>query len=258
MTRDALLEVCVGSAEDAIAAAAAGADRLELCSALCVGGLTPSPGALVQVKRSVRIPVMVMIRPRESGFCYNEREFAAMCHDATALLELGADGIVFGALQPAGKLDEVRCRRLVELAGRRQAVFHRAFDIVTDPLGALDRLIELDVTRVLTSGQRASAMEGCLQIAQFLERAAGRIEILAGGGLNEQNVAQFVQRSGCRQVHMSLSALQRDASIPDATPIQFSTPGEVSQQHYRAVDPGRVRKVLAELTRISRSAQDGS
>ena len=157
-----LLEVCVGSVWDAVRAAENGADRLELCSGLELGGLTPSAGMIAEVVRSVEIPVVVMLRPRAGGFCYAEADFRAMLHDAEQALEAGASGLVFGVLRGNGQIDQERCGRLVEAAGDRQRVFHRAFDVVPDPLAALEQLIELGVTRVLTSGRQPTCAAGYL------------------------------------------------------------------------------------------------
>lgn len=135
-----ILEVCCGSAEDVLLAAGAGADRVELNSALFLGGLTPSIGAM-EVARQVSIPIMAMVRPREGGFCYSEAEFAAMLADARALLAAGADGIVFGCLHPDGRVDKARCAAMLEVIGEKESVFSRAIDVVPDWREALDVLM---------------------------------------------------------------------------------------------------------------------
>src|SRR5579863_6467483 len=155
-----LLEICCGSIDDAIEAEKGGADRVELCSALFLGGLTPSVGTLQEAKRRLKIPIMVMVRPRGGGFCYTEAEMASMERDTEAAIENGADGVVFGILQSNGTIDVPRCRRIRELIGNRQAVFHRAFDVTPEPFAALDQLVDLGITRVLTSGQKDSVPEG--------------------------------------------------------------------------------------------------
>ena len=152
-----LLEICCGSIDDAIQSQAGGADRVELCSALFVGGLTPSIGTVQEAKRRLKIPVMVMVRPRGGGFCYTSAEFATMERDAEAAVENGADGVVFGILKKDGRIDQRRSERMRRIIGERQAVFHRAFDVTPDPLRALEELIELGITRVLTSGQKPTA-----------------------------------------------------------------------------------------------------
>jgi copper homeostasis protein len=243
-----LLEICVDSVADAVAAAEAGADRVELCSALSLGGLTPSYGVLTEIRRSIDAPYVVMIRPREAGFCYSEAEFAVMCRDATVAIEMGAAGIVFGLLDADGRIDERRCRRLRDLAGGRETVFHRAFDVVREPYLALETLVDLGFTRILTSGQARTAIEGAERIRQLIERAAGRIEILPGGGLNEENVVEFVRRTGCDQVHMGLSVLREDQSIPADAMVRFGPAGAGVERLFRALDTDRLRLVVTRLS----------
>ena len=166
---------------------AGGADRVELCSALFLGGLTPSLGSLVQVKQLAKIPVMAMNRPRAAGFCYSETEFAVMERDADLLFEHGADGIVFGILNDDGRIDIERTRALRKRIGSRQAVFHRAFDVTPDPFRTLEELIDLGITRVLTSGQKNGAPEGSTLIKRLIDHARGRIEILPGAGIDLNN-----------------------------------------------------------------------
>src|SRR5580704_17539174 len=173
-----LLEICCGSIDDAIEAEKGGADRVELCSALFLGGLTPSLGTIREAKRRLKIPVIVMVRPRGGGFCYSDAEFATMERDAEAAIDAGADGIVFGILKEDGRIDQRRTARIRSIIGDREAVFHRAFDVTPDPLKALEQLIDLGITRLLTSGQRDSTSQGVELIAKLIERAGKRIEIL--------------------------------------------------------------------------------
>ena len=167
-----LIEACCGSAEDALHAARGGADRVEMNTALYLGGLTPSVGSLRVLRETSAVPVMAMLRPREGGFCYSDTAFRTMLSDGEQLLASGADGLVFGCLTPEGEIDEPRVRALVALCGSRPAVFHRAIDVVPDWRRALEALIRCGVTRVLTSGQAKSAMLGAQIIAQMLR--AGR------------------------------------------------------------------------------------
>ena len=156
------LEICTASAEDCAVAEQSGADRVELNCALMLGGLTPSLGALREARAAIRIPLIAMIRPRAGGFCYSASDFKVMQRDVEAALAEGADGIAFGILTPNGTIDLERCRQIVKLAAGRQIVFHRAFDVVPEPLTALDQLIDLGVTRVMTSGQETSAYNGAV------------------------------------------------------------------------------------------------
>jgi copper homeostasis protein len=208
-----LVEVCVSSVADAVAAVAAGADRLELCSALEVGGLTPSVALLESVLAQVSIPVMAMIRPRAGGFNYEPDQFRTALSDAEWALRLGAGGVVFGFLTREGRIDESRCREIVALAGARQTVFHRAFDFAADPLRAADQLAGVGVTRVLTSGQRRSALEGAGLIRTIADRTRGNMEVLPGGGIRPDNVLEVLERTGCDQVHVGASRAACDGSL---------------------------------------------
>lgn len=227
-----LLEVAVATLDDARVAHAERADRLELCSALELGGLTPSAGLLDEVVRETPLPVMVMIRPRAGAFTYSEGEFATMLRDVDVAFEHGAAGVVFGVLREGGGgIDVERTRTVVErVVGRGEAVFHRAFDVLGDPIAGLDALMELGVTRVLTSGGRATAVEGAEMIGRLVERAAGRIEVLAGGGVTPGNVTRLVRASGVGQVHGTFSEARADL--------------------YRATSGGKLRETRAALARL--------
>src|SRR3954470_22762289 len=166
-----LLEVCVGSVDDALTGVAGGADRLELNSALTLGGLTPSAGLFAEVRRRVSVPIIAMVRPRAGGFAYSDADFDVMLRDAEGLLAAGADGLAFGVLTANGELDRLRCRRLRGACGDRPAVFHRAFDVMPDPFTSLELLIDLGFTRVMTSGQKETAVQGAVLIAELIGRA---------------------------------------------------------------------------------------
>ncbi|MFI5280196.1 MAG: copper homeostasis protein CutC [Gemmatimonadales bacterium] len=198
-----MVEICCENLVDAMAAQAARADRLELAQALELGGLTPSPGLALVVGARVPIPFVAMVRPRGGDFVYQDAEVSVMERDAGLLLEAGAAGIVFGCLTSEGRLDERACARLIAAADDADVVFHRAFDRLKDPFDALETLIDLGVNRVLTSGGARTALEGADRIRMLVERAAGRIEILPGGGIREENVEQLVRRTHCTQVHLS-------------------------------------------------------
>lgn len=242
-----LLEICCGSAEDAMEAAAGGADRVELCSSLFLGGLTPSLGSLLEVKQRTKIPVIAMNRPRQAGFCYSAAEFAVMECDTDLLLEHGADGVVFGILNPDGTVDVRRTQALRTRIGSRQAVFHRAFDVTPDPFRALDELIDLGITRVLTSGQKNAAPQGEDLIRRLIEHADGRIEVLPGAGINVANIRQFVASTGCTQVHMTAFAPRTDTSTLANPEIQFGSSNGPPESAYQLTDRALVRRVKEEL-----------
>jgi copper homeostasis protein len=199
-------EVCVDSIESAVAAAEGGADRVELCSSLIEGGLTPSFGTLTVARRSVGIGIMAMIRPRGGDFCYSDTEFASMEEDLEEAKKAGADGLVLGLLNPDGTVDRERTGALIQRARPLPVTFHRAFDMTRDPFEALDTLIALGVERVLTSGQEATVVEGLELIAELVSRASGRIAVMPGGGITDRNVGRVIARTLAREIHFACSA----------------------------------------------------
>ncbi|HZD32138.1 MAG TPA: copper homeostasis protein CutC [Candidatus Angelobacter sp.] len=249
-----LLEIIATTVDDCVAAESGGADRIELCAAITTGGLTPSLGTLIEAKKRVRVPVMAMVRPRAGGFCYSEEEFATMRRDAALLVEQGADGLVFGLLHADGTVDTTRCGKLLETAHSRQTVFHRAYDAVPEAMAGLDQLIDLGFTRVLTSGQKKTALEGLERLQQIMARAQGRIEVLPGGGVRSHNVGQLVEATGCTQVHLTAFSARCDASL-STSPIRFgSIPGAPSPS-YECVDREAVRRMRETLDAMGGAAQ---
>ena len=198
-----ILEVCVGSVESAAAARDGGAARVELCSALEIGGITPSIGLMQRVRKVEGVAMHVLIRPRGGDFLYNEEEALCMEQDIIAARECGADGVVIGALTADGNIDTTLCRRLVKAAQGMHVTFHRAFDMCCDPLRALEEIIELGCDRILTSGQAATAAEGIALLAQLTAAADGRITIMPGCGVNSGNAARILQETGATEIHAS-------------------------------------------------------
>jgi copper homeostasis protein len=251
-----VLEVCTASVADCSAAAAGGADRIELNTALDLGGLTPSLGLLVEARRAVSVPLIAMMRPRPGGFCYDAPAFATLQRDVDLALSHGADGIAFGFLLADGTLDVDRCRRVVRQAERARAevVFHRAFDVVPDPERTLDALIDLGVTRILTSGQAPSAPEGARRIARWIERAAGRIEILPAGGIRADTVGTLLAETGCTQVHAGLTMRRPDPSTQARPHLRFGGTG-AAEDGYTATNPDAVAALRAHLDAASATAR---
>jgi copper homeostasis protein len=206
-----LIESCVETVASAIAAPGDGAGRIELCENLAVGGVTPDPAVLSEVRKRLSIPIFVLIRARGGSFVYSAQEYEAMRRDVSAAHELGADGMVIGGLTSAGDVDEPGMAQLLEAAGGLPATFHRAFDAARDAQAALETLIALGFRRVLTSGQAPTAAEGIPKLAALVQQARGRIGILAGGAIDQTNVARIVRETGVTEVHLRGSRLQRTA-----------------------------------------------
>jgi copper homeostasis protein len=241
-----LLEIAIASIEDAQTAQTGDADRLELNSALSLGGLTPSLGILLEVRQASRLPLFVMLRPRPSGFCYSAAEFRVLLCDLDLLLSHGADGIVFGILNEDATVDAVRCREVVRQASRHPVVFHRAFDLTPEPAEALEVLIDLGLRRVMTSGQQPTALAGAIRIAGLVRQAAGRIEILPAGGITSGNVSQLLQRTGCKQVHAGVRGERRDPCARNRPEIVFSR-SLAAPEVYEATELGAVRALRQTL-----------
>ena len=202
------VEICVGDVESAIAAEAGGADRVELCDNLAVGGTTPSAGTIAEACRRLRIPVHVLIRPRAGDFVYSESELAVIRHDIEAAKALGAAGIVLGVLTKDATIDRDQTAKLIAMARPLRVTFHKAFDQARDLLEALDTLITLEVDRVLTSGGRPSALEGVETLAKLVDRAGDQIAVMVGGRLDFDNLETIIRQSGTREVHLG-SAVTR-------------------------------------------------
>jgi copper homeostasis protein len=245
--KNILLEICCGSIDDAIQAEKGGADRVELCSALFLGGLTPSIGTIQEAKRRLKIPVMVMVRPRSGGFCYTDAEMATMERDVEAAVDNGADGVVFGILQVDGNIDRKRTERMRRLIGKRQSVFHRAFDVTRDPFKALEQLVDLGIMRILTSGQKDSVPEGAELIAELIERAGKRIEILPGGGIRPFNVRETVNKTGCRQIHLTAWSTVKDPSTHARPEVTFGGALRPPEDLYDVTDARLVREIATKL-----------
>ncbi|GJP58515.1 hypothetical protein CLOP_g373 [Closterium sp. NIES-67] len=204
------LEICVETVASAIAAHKGGAHRVELCSGLVEGGVTPSIGLVRAVVQCIPIPVHVLIRPRAGDFVFSEDEMKAMECDINECAKAGATGVVVGALTPGGDIDEPKLNRLVQCAAQHSlhVTFHRAFDHTKDPMAALRVLISSGgVKRILTSGQRATAEEGVGVIQQLVGESQGRIQIMAGGGVTPENAATIITRSGVAHIHASARSL---------------------------------------------------
>ena len=222
---EVLLEICVDSIESAVAAKEGGADRLEVCSSLTGGGTTPSFGLVKQCVEDIQLPVMMMIRPHEGGFVYRENDLKTMLADIEIAKSLEVFGVVFGALTKERQVHLAQCRRLLAAAHPLKTTFHRAFDIVADPIKSFDQIIGMGFDRLLTSGQEATAQEGIPLIRQLYDRAQYRIAILAGAGVHARNAPQIVDATGVCELHASASLLGSSQSLGD---VQFGTDRRVT------------------------------
>ena len=200
---DYRFEIAVDSLESALTAQDCGADRVELCADLGIGGITPSPGMIRIACERLQIPVHVMIRPRRGDFLYSGAEFEAMAHDIELAKSSGAQGVVFGLLLADGHIDGTRTRELVQLARPMRVTFHRAFDMCRDARIALAELMNLAVDTLLTSGRQASAELGIPLLVELVALSAGAIEIMPGGGIKPGNIARIAAETGARTYHFS-------------------------------------------------------
>lgn len=208
-------EVCANSLLSALNAQLAGADRIELCQNLEVGGTTPAKEVILETRKQLHLPIHVLIRPRAGDFCYSAAEFKQMKLEVKTCKELEVDGIVTGILHHDLTIDQTRCAELIELAHPLSVTFHRAFDVVVDPFQSLTELISLGVDRILTSGQQEDAGTGVALIKKLVDAAKDRIVLLAGGGITEDNILKIVKESGTSEFHFSAKSMVGGSYISD-------------------------------------------
>lgn len=238
------LEICCGSFEDAIKAQRAGASRIELNSALALGGLTPDIGDLCLCKEKLHIPVMAMLRPRAGGFYYTEDEFLSMQKSAEIMLKAGADGLVFGILTPDRQVDIPRTKILADLVhfNGKEAVFHRAFDCVENLSVGAEALIMAGIDRVLTSGGAKTAQEGTAMLHLLQAEYSNRIEFLAGSGVHSSNVIELIKQTNIRQVHSSCRGVGEDRTAR-GNQVSFALREGNGWYTYECVDESAVRAI---------------
>jgi copper homeostasis protein len=198
-----ILEIAANSVASALAAQQGGANRVELCTALELGGLTPSHAQIALARDHLRIPLYVLIRPRAGDFLYTDLECETMQRDIESCVSLGCDGVVLGVLDADARVDSGRCRALVAAAGKLGVTFHRAFDLSRDPAQALETIVALGCERILTSGTCASAPDGATLIRDLVCQAAGRIAVMPGAGITAQNIAALAAATGAQEFHAS-------------------------------------------------------
>lgn len=247
--RQTIVEVCCGSYYDALEAYRGGADRIELNSALVVGGLTPTTATLRLIKEKIpQLPVICMVRPRGAGFCYTKEEFEVMKAECRELLETGADGIAFGCLKEDATLDFEKNKDLLSIikSYNKETVFHRAFDCVSDPFEVIEQLIALGVDRVLTSGLMEKAIEGADTIRSLQERYGDRIQILAGSGVNASNAKRLIETTGIHQIHSSCKDWKMDPTTK-ANGVSYSIAEGKRESMYDVVSAALVEKLISSI-----------
>lgn len=237
------LEICVYSLESIQNAQNAGADRVELCAGYSEGGITPSYALIKMAKQITNIELFVMIRPRGGDFLYSDDEYQLMKEDISFAKSCGVDGVVLGILNPDGSIDIERTRSLVELAKPLKVTFHRAFDMCNDVSQALDDVISTGACRILTSGQQPNALQGKSTLEAMVKQAQGRIEIMAGAGVNRDNALTLLD-TGVDAIHMSASST-RDSGMVYRNPTVSMSSTE-GQSEYALVysDPLKIKEVV--------------
>ena len=242
------IEIVVYNIESALKAQEGGADRIELCDNPGEGGTTPSAGVIELVRQNLNIDVYVMIRPRGGDFFYSNYEFHAMKRDVVQCQRLSVDGVVFGILNADGTIDKKRCQELIGRARPLKVTCHRAFDMTRDPFEALEDCIAVGFDRILTSGREPQAGQGASLIGELVKKAAGRITIMAGSGVNEETVEGIVTQSRVSDIHFSATTSRNSAM--QYVQSKIASMGQQGAEEYslRSVDPQRVRKTreLAE------------
>lgn len=245
-----MLEICCGSYEDALAAYNGGAKHIELNSALALGGLTPSLASLTLTKRHTDLKVTCMVRPRGGGFYYSEKEFEVMMADCQLLLENGADGIAFGFLNPDLTIDINRTQKMIELIHqyKKEAVFHRAIDVVNDYEASIEDLIELNIDRILTSGQKEKAPQAVERLASIQAQYGAQVTFLMGSGVNEKNAVELMQTTGITNIHSSCKEWRLDPTTEDHG-VSYAYTEIPSPLAYDVVSIEKVRELVRVVTK---------
>jgi len=237
------LEICVDSFASAVAAEKGGADRIELCSALSEGGLTPSAGLISKIVDMLKIDVFVLIRPRRGDFYYSAPEIAVMKQDIELVKELGAKGVVIGVLKKDGNINEESMQELIALARPMSITFHRAFDLTPDPFKALEELLDLRVDRLLTSGQQQGAEDGLELISQLVKRAGDKLRIMPGGGINENNIHKIKVTSGANEFHTSAKIKKQSPMAYQKETVLMAANAPVSEYELVKTSEEKVREI---------------
>ncbi|MCG8475121.1 MAG: copper homeostasis protein CutC [Cytophagales bacterium] len=249
------LEICCYSLESCLAAEEGGAHRIELCGGMYEGGTTPSAGTISLVKEAVNLPVQVMIRPRGGDFLYSDWEMKQMIRDVQMARELGADGVVFGMLKADGSLDVERMSQLAEEARGMEITLHRAFDMCRDPEQAIEHAKSLGFNRILTSGLKNTAWEGRENLKKLALSAGSTMPLMAGSGINHENIEKLASVEGLSQFHMS-GMVSRPSGMGYQNPdISMGKKGEVSEYEVFYSDIVKIKKASSVLLDLEKKSE---
>lgn len=237
------LEVCVDSIQSAIAAEAGGAARVELCSSLAEGGITPGAGMIEVARKNISIGLHVLIRPRRGDFLYSSLELEIMKKDIEIAKATGANGVVLGVLNKNGSIDTERMQELIQISRPLSVTFHRAFDVCSDPLKALDDLIRLKVDRLLTSGQQASALQGATLIRELVERAGNRLMVMPGGGISSKNIQEIIRKTKAKEFHSSAQKKVNSQMGYQRKHLPMAGAKELTEYENLVADPARIMDI---------------
>jgi copper homeostasis protein len=238
------IEVCVAKLPSALAALRGGAHRIELCDNLHDGGTTPSYGMIKKVRDLVSIDIHVMIRPRGGDFQYSDDEIQLMMEDINICRELGVDGVVLGCLKLDGSINISKTKQLVEYAWPMSVTFHRDFDLTSDPLAAMEDIIDCGVDRILTSGQKNKAIDGCPLINKLVKKANGRIIIMPGSGITEGNILELREQTGATEFHLTGKTIVESPMIYRKKGIQMGSYPDTSPYSLVVTDEDRIRMLV--------------
>jgi copper homeostasis protein len=242
-----ILEIAANSVASALAAQQGGAGRVELCTALELGGLTPSHAQIALVRERLTIPLYVLIRPRAGDFLYSDLDCETMQRDIETCATLGCDGVVLGVLDADGRVDITRCRTLIAAAGKLGVTFHRAFDLSRNPAQALEDIVALGCERILTSGTQTSAPEGAALIRELVVQAAERLAVMPGAGVTAQNIIALATTTGAHEFHASAKR-QQPSGMQHRRPLL----GDMQGGELRS-DAGQVRALVTALETMAQN-----
>jgi copper homeostasis protein len=246
ITMSIKIEVCVDNILSLIKAQNAGADRIELCASLSEGGLTPSYGMLKEARKLAKIPVFVMLRPRRGNFIYTDHELEIMLHDIDMIKSLGFDGIVSGCLSKEAEVNTAQLKILVEYTQPLSFSFHRAFDFCLDPYKSLETLIDCGVQRVLTSGQKTTAIKGKECIQGLIKHADNRIIIMPGSGINDKNFSQFHDFVRASEYHLSASEIINSEMRIDQTELNMGSSVTLLENQLKITNEEIIKQIKKE------------